>query len=1233
MASYSINVGVNAAQAARGIQQLRSSLRNLNATADRSRNILSTLFVVPLFGIFTLQAALVNVISTLAEYSSALATVRAISGSTVLQTRKLNEEFQRLGITTKFTASDAAGAGVFLSRAGFNPEQITAIVEEALDLALATGISPDKAADIATNVLTAFNLPISKLGTVFDQLAYVANRTNTDLTQLAEALKFIGPSAESANIPLREIIAGLGTLAQSGLRGSIAGTSLRRVLSALASESPIVEKRLAALGVSFDDVNLTGGELIRVFRLLIESGVEVGDAFALFGVRGGPGFEAIGDRIPQLEQLSNELKDVTGFVNRLVTIMETSLTFVLTQVKSAFEGIIIAVGELLDVALKRFLNDITESLRAMAKEANLLVNILQTLAIVIGTVFALFLTRLAIPLLGFFTGLTILGRSLSGIISSVFTPLAEGSTRTKVILAALLTVFSSILGVIKIVFVAATSLLVAFSSELRATYAGIATLEDVLVSLGRAVLNQFTDVNALIGETGSVIDGLIDRFLSFIQSEEFARGLVSFFDIITRAAIIAKEAITLIFDPVTLFTPIILSAQIQLTKLTEAILAPITNTMDFIANFIALDTSGAIFGLNPETANPTTDAREQLRIRTEAEIARLLKEAQRSVTTTDSFQNIADALAGPILDFDKIREQAEVLATRRDQALLQREISAGLQRPLARAPLGLAPDRLTADEKRNKLFNLYILSLEKEQALLIGTVKQREILKGIAEAEKELGFALVKNERDRLVLTIQQKQEAANQATIADTAIGLIRENDLLKLNSRERAISNTIRQLELKLEQDILGTDRELLISLLEKNQLLNDYSTIINRLQGPEQQRIADQAALNLALQTGTISLKRYNDELLKITTARLESTLPSDIFTVTREDIAGLLGIERLDIDSIIPISEIDSSLTKVSNIIATRSVALSDAVVQPIVKGITSFAAYIAGTGITLIVAATGSAIDKLIPLGRAIGTIFIDLSLTVLDPVLQKLKDIIIFIDEKFPDVAKGIQLGLLDIQRSFGDITSNIRKSVVDVFKGMEDSIVEFVTTGKIGFGDLVNSILADLARLAVRQFITGPLFQALYSAFFSGPSLSSVPGPHSARGGMIQGPGTGTSDSILSFLSDGEFVVNAKATSMYLELLETLNSSVSSFASGGLAGSRSSSNSPLSSLGGGDVVVEIIDQRSGGAPPIETEDAGRRPDGKRVIRAIVKDATRNLVSNGELDKDMANRYGLRPIA
>jgi lambda family phage tail tape measure protein len=43
-----------------------------------------------------------------------------------------------------------------------------------------------------------------------------------------------------------------------------------------------------------------------------------------------------------------------------------------------------------------------------------------------------------------------------------------------------------------------------------------------------------------------------------------------------------------------------------------------------------------------------------------------------------------------------------------------------------------------------------------------------------------------------------------------------------------------------------------------------------------------------------------------------------------------------------------------------------------------------------------------------------------------------------------------------------------------------EDAIVQFVTTGKLNFNDLVNSILADVARIAVRTTITGPLSNAL---------------------------------------------------------------------------------------------------------------------------------------------------------
>lgn len=65
----------------------------------------------------------------------------------------------------------------------------------------------------------------------------------------------------------------------------------------------------------------------------------------------------------------------------------------------------------------------------------------------------------------------------------------------------------------------------------------------------------------------------------------------------------------------------------------------------------------------------------------------------------------------------------------------------------------------------------------------------------------------------------------------------------------------------------------------------------------------------------------------------------------------------------------------------------------------------------------------------------------------------------------------------------------------------------------------------------------------SLYNMVFSGKT-------HKAAGGIIAGPGSGTSDSIPAMVSNGEFVVNAKATAQHRQLLEAINAQ--HFASGG---------------------------------------------------------------------------------
>jgi len=74
------------------------------------------------------------------------------------------------------------------------------------------------------------------------------------------------------------------------------------------------------------------------------------------------------------------------------------------------------------------------------------------------------------------------------------------------------------------------------------------------------------------------------------------------------------------------------------------------------------------------------------------------------------------------------------------------------------------------------------------------------------------------------------------------------------------------------------------------------------------------------------------------------------------------------------------------------------------------------------------------------------------------------------------DGASGLERGIIRLQTEFEDIASLVETTVVKAFKAAEDALVQFVTTGKLDFNSLINSILADLTRLAIRQAITGPL-------------------------------------------------------------------------------------------------------------------------------------------------------------
>ncbi|MCG9046584.1 phage tail tape measure protein [Laribacter hongkongensis] len=190
-----------------------------------------------------------------------------------------------------------------------------------------------------------------------------------------------------------------------------------------------------------------------------------------------------------------------------------------------------------------------------------------------------------------------------------------------------------------------------------------------------------------------------------------------------------------------------------------------------------------------------------------------------------------------------------------------------------------------------------------------------------------------------------------------------------------------------------------------------------------------------------------------------------------------------------------------------------------------------------------------------------------------------------------------------DAARNASDSTRDL---FTNAFQGMEDSISEFVRTGKLSFADLTDSIIRDLIRMQVKASITGPLAGIIGNLF--GGSLGAgnlvdngqLLGSMFATGGHVVGPGSGTSDSIPAWLSNGEYVIKADTVSKYGKgFFDRLNAG--HFATGGLVGSsKAATSAPAQPVA---VSVEVVNQTS---QPVSAQAGPVKFDGEKYVQQVI---------------------------
>lgn len=313
-----------------------------------------------------------------AKFESAMSTVSALSGATGNDLDDLRLKALEMGSKTKFSASEAAEGFQYMALAGWDTKSMLEGIEPILKLAGAAELDLGTTSDIVTDALTAMGLEAKDTARFTDVLATTMSSSNTDITQMGEAFKYAAPLCGTLGYSVEDLGIALGQMANSGIKGSNAGTALRQTLLNMADPTDETAKAMEELGISMFNEDGSARSLRDVLEQLRTSLSGCTDeqkaqyASALAGATGMSGLLAIVDASEESwNNLANAVDNAEGSTNDMYDTMQNNLGGQLTILKSTLESLAISIGDLMlplikDIVAKiqswvEWLNNLDES--------------------------------------------------------------------------------------------------------------------------------------------------------------------------------------------------------------------------------------------------------------------------------------------------------------------------------------------------------------------------------------------------------------------------------------------------------------------------------------------------------------------------------------------------------------------------------------------------------------------------------------------------------------------------------------------------------------------------------------------------------------------------------------------------------------------------------------------------------------------------------------------------------
>lgn len=327
------------------IKKTAKEIQNAGKAISSVGSTMTKAITVPIAGIATAA------VKTAADFEAAMSEVGAISGASGEDMAKLTAKAKEMGATTAFSASESAEAMKYMAMAGWKTADMTEGIAGIMNLAAASGEDLAATSDIVTDGLTAFGMAAKESGRFADVMAATSSNANTNVALMGETFKYCASTAGAMGYSVEDISVAIGIMGNAGIKGSMAGTTLKNTIANLAKPTDAQAAVMKKLGISLTDSSGNMKSFAEVMDNLrtsfsgLSETEKAAAATTLAGKESMAGLLTIVNASTEdFDKLTAAINGSSGSAEEMAAKMLDNLNGQLTLLKSAVEGIAITIG-------------------------------------------------------------------------------------------------------------------------------------------------------------------------------------------------------------------------------------------------------------------------------------------------------------------------------------------------------------------------------------------------------------------------------------------------------------------------------------------------------------------------------------------------------------------------------------------------------------------------------------------------------------------------------------------------------------------------------------------------------------------------------------------------------------------------------------------------------------------------------------------------------------------------